>query len=111
LYCCIEISTIAFVGVAAVQLMNSFGYLNEFEQPAKRVMWMSVIVGGSAVLGGAIAGALSDENTDVLVDAIVEERKKVEKLERDNYFIRAQINSIQKKLKLNEMSVLVEGID
>jgi Trk K+ transport system NAD-binding subunit len=39
-------------------------------------MWMSVIIGGSAVLGGAVAGALSDENTDVLIDAIVEERKK-----------------------------------
>jgi hypothetical protein len=30
----LKISTIAFVGVAAVQLMNSFGYLNEVEQSA-----------------------------------------------------------------------------
>jgi hypothetical protein len=105
----LKISTIAFVGVAAVQLMNSFGYLNEVEQSAKRVMWMSVIIGGSAVLGGAVAGALSDENTDVLIDAIVEERKKVEKLERDNHFIREQMKLIQNEVETERKERISRG--
>ena len=96
----LKISTIAFVGVAAVQLMNSFGYLNEIEQPAKRVMWMSVIIGGSAVLGGAVAGALSVQESNYFVDTIIEERKKVEKLERDNHFIREQMKFIQKEVDI-----------
>jgi hypothetical protein len=98
----LKISTIAFVGTAAIQLLNSFGYLNELEQSANRVMWMSVIVGGSAVLGGAIAGALCDEDNDYLVDKIIEERKKVEELERDNYFIREQAKFLQKEVEIEQ---------
>lgn len=97
----LKISTIAFIGTAAIQLLNSLGYLTDLEQSAKRLMWMSVIVGGTSVIGGAIAGALYDEDaTDVLIDKIIEERKKVENLERDNYFIREQIKFIQKEVEI-----------
>ncbi|HEY9299651.1 MAG TPA: hypothetical protein VIQ31_25465 [Phormidium sp.] len=98
----LTVSMIALVGSATVQVLNSFGYLVELEESSKRVMLMSICVSSGSILGGVVAGVLEHKGNDYLIDKVCEERQKVEKLERDNYFIREQMKFIRKEVEIEQ---------
>jgi hypothetical protein len=98
----LTVSMIALVGSATVQVLNSFGYFVELEESSKRVMLMSICVSSGSILGGVVAGALEHNGNDYLIDKLYEERQKVEKLERDNYFIREQMKFIRKEVEIEQ---------
>ncbi len=95
----LKISTIAFMGAAALQLLNTFGYASELEQPARRVMWMSLLVGGATVLAGAIAGSLCADQESSLYTQIIEQDQKLKRIERENQSLKEQIKHIDTKLE------------